>query len=235
MKMKKIILSTILLGSSIFANNLNIGDENTLDEVTMCGINSKIGELDGNSAGIFYLYHKYSNLFEKVKNDEFELGDTAEKYSKIFKEKIKNSCSKVKDKEFVLNLNAEFEKYNFSKKGFPIDGMKKESYVEFYSSLSSHAKVIFDNVDVEKNFISMSKDKAKKFIKSKKRYGDVDRRIMAKYYFTINSIETPIDNVVSATANSYIQQINDEFIHGNITKVEFIDQMTQKVLALVKY
>ncbi len=231
----KIIISTILLSSSIFANNLNIGDKNTLDEVTMCGINNKIDELDGNSAGIFYLYHKYSNLFEKVKNDEFELGDTAEKYSKIFKEKIKNSCSKIKDKEFVLNLNAEFKKYDFSKKGFPINGMEKESYVEFYSPLSADAKVVFDNIDTEKNFIAMSKDKAKKFIKSKKRYGNVDRRIMAKYYFTINSIETPIDNIVSATVNSYIRQIDDEYIHGKITKVEFLDIGTNKVLATVKY
>jgi hypothetical protein len=232
--MKKIILTTALLGvTTLFSGELNIADEKNLDDVTMCGLNKHIAEIDNSSMGLFYLHHKYSSLFYKVQNDEFELDETVEKYKKLFKAKLESSCDKVENKEFFLLLNAEFEKYNFSKKGFPIDGMKKGSYVSFSSPLA-YEKVQFDNIDIDKNFLPMSKDKAKAYIKSKKRYGDVDRSITAKYYFTINTVETSTDSVVSATADS-IDKIDGEIIHGKVTKVEFLDTKTKKVLGIQVY
>lgn len=219
----------------------------------MCGLQSKLSEISDNSLGYYYIYYKYYDLYSNIKDDEFTLGDATLKYSKIFKSKINESCNKIKNKEYVLNLRADLEKYNFDKQGFPISGMTTDSHVGFSSNLAD-AKLVFDNADNSKNFLAVPKNEAKEMLKNIKRtkkftdlgnghrieevapvgYGN-DRTILAKYYFTIESIDTPIDQIIAFSQNQMGSKIYNETIHAKATKVEYLNRYTKEILATQTY
>lgn len=245
--MKKIVLATAIISTiSLFGSQLNLNKESVLDEVTMCGLQSKVVEINDVSLGLYYTYNKYNDLYQNISENEFDLGDAVSKYSKIFKSKIKESCSAINNKMFILNLNADLKKYDFTRQGFPINGMTADSEVGFRGDLAE-AKLVFDNADNSKNFLPISKDKARSIMKKIKRsydnrglsldLGVSERTILAKYYYIIDKIDTPIANLVAYTipSNMSFDKIYDEIVHAKVLKVEYLNRYTNEVLHTQKY
>ena len=116
----------------------------------------------------------------------------------------------------------------------------KNSYINFYGqTLSSGIKISFDNVKDEGIFLTMNKDLAKQFVQKRKNsWGEINRKLIAKYYFKIRSVSTPNENIVECTyskgrANN-CYNLGETTVVGHIDKIEILDEKG-KIFTSVNY
>lgn len=223
--------------NKIMNNNvqIDIEDKTTIDMIGLYALKPKINELKNNKNELFNWYinsnQKLVDSFMKVKDDEFEVEDFKNKAYTDIINKI-NNVENFIGKESSFLLNVEFGEFNFDSNSFPISLLNKNSYVTFNGkSFLGSIELSFNNTNSENAYLEMEKLKAKEFIKSRKNtYGTVNRKLHAKYYFTIIKIdEYKIDRILRQTnfdkwTGSRISKIDSYLkVVGHINKIELLD------------
>jgi len=226
-EMKKIVIAGMLtIAVSLFAE-VNMNKTEVVDSIGLAGFKKSLSVIDKAAAGRWYLLRADRRKFNKVRGDEFEIDDAiTSAYSKF--------TTKVKEESFVgkasvLRLGAEFSKYDFKKKQFPISAMSKDSYISFNGSKlvgGGGMQLSFNNVNDTHSFLPMVKDDAKKFMKARKdSVGNIDRRVTAKYSYIIKSIESPAESINSCNERYRGCHVIDNVkVIGHITKLEILDK-----------
>jgi hypothetical protein len=232
--MKKVLIFLTLIASLLLAENINLDNSKIIDEIGVAGVYPKLKRLDPHAAGIWFLRGFYPAKWERVRNDEFELNDAINQAYNALKDYSKEKYHQYINKSGTLNLRIRFGKYNFKGHYFPLkDLMTKDSYVKFYGDrLIYHGDLFFENPGLAETKLYMKPSDAKIFLQSRKNsYGDVDRRLIAKYYYKIKKIDTDEKSINDNTVGYHDKPITK--IIGHIYKIEIIDQKTNKVLRTI--
>src|SRR5690606_2516048 len=108
-------------------------------------------------------------VWHRYKNDEFELQDKRDETVEIMKNKISSFSL---DEEFVIHTAFKFGDYDFEKQVFPLDALYPETYffdsdVRRAAGAFSHEYKVFFRNPGKVDFISMSKEDARGFVKSR--------------------------------------------------------------------
>jgi len=132
-----------------------------------------------------------ADVWNRYKNDEFELQDKRNDTVAIMKEAVSSFSL---DEQFSINTSFEFGEYDFSKQVFPLDAVNSNSYYErsrnWVGSFPEDFQVFFGNPD-KVGDISMAKDDAKRFLTSRKNSsGNVDRHVPAQLRFRIKKVRS---------------------------------------------
>lgn len=237
MKKSFILLSCV---SSLLFSDINLNDNKNVDKLAIAGLKENIASIDEKTAGLWYLNLVQYTKWDKVRNDEFEIQDAITGAYPIFKNNIEKNQELIGQSSEIL-LNVTFQDYDFSKESFQIANLAdKNSYIKFYGDrLSRGIKLSFDNVKDEGIFLTMNKDLAKQFVQKRKNsYGDINRKLIAKYYFKIRSISTPNENIIGCTYskgrtnNCYV--LDETTVVGHIDKIEILDEK-DKIITSVNY
>jgi hypothetical protein len=157
-----------------------------------------------------FLYRFDRTTFNKVKEDEFELGKILRKTS----QQIENTVDSLDFKTtYAITIKVELSEYDFEKKGFPfrlpeaitvLDKGFSEDKTAVYLVISN--SIIFQN-------LKMSEEQAKIFVQKRKdRYGNVDRTVYVKVNFFAE------DKISTFKSNSGDTR---EGITGTVTSLEF--------------
>jgi len=232
--MKKLFFAILALVSIVFAD-VNFNDKNTVDDIGIAGTYPNFKLLDPNAAGVWFLRGKFPAKWEKVKNDEFELHDAIQKAYNTLKSIAKPKYDEFINKNASILMSTRFGKYNFQTKSFPLEMMTKNSYFSYDGkNLVGTLDIYFDNTGEKEQKLLMPPKQAKTFLQQRKDSdGYVDRRIYAKYYFTIKKINTDVDTINSNTTNYWQYYNPDVKMIGHIYKIEIIDPKTNKVIATI--
>ncbi len=250
MKLRR-LLFTGILGLTVSLNALDFNNGKINDELYLASLNNVSGEIKsyGDSAVIWYL-DKYKNKeLQKYINDEFELDDLKIRTKKEFFEKIKEMNTKYMSKEFTLNARTTFDDYNFQGQYFPLKMAGKDSYYSFSGGAVipySGMKVFFENTNIEIEKLPMIKDKAKKFVKSKKdSYGNVNRELTAKYTLKIKLLDpntqyynyTRIKDciIIKGSSNKYTNNCDTKNLRVIVTIIKADIYDGNKLLHTIKY
>ena len=226
--MKKIVVAGMLsIAVSLFAD-VNLNDEKTCDKVALFGLQSTLSKVDKAAAGRWYLKLAQESKYSEVRNDEFELDGAIEEAYTALEKTVKDS-EKFVGQTGVLRLGSEFEKYDFKKQSFPISLMQKNSYINFSGEkLAAYRRSLvltFDNINPKNAHLPMVKTDAKAFMKSRKQNGYVNRKLTAKYTYTIKKVVSPTKNIESCRENFYgCDYLSDVSVVGHITKLEILDK-----------
>lgn len=223
-----------LLISCIFlnANEVDFNELKVLNEICLGGLGEHIQNSGNEDAfGLWYLYGYQRSKYDRVKNDEFERDDAIKSAYKIFVKKQKEYEGYIGENS-ILNLNITFGEYNFKEMNFPLATMTKSSFIRYnddpYDNQCS-GKLIFDNTKIENAILPMGKDEAKKFIqKRKSSSGSISRDLIAKYYYTIVSTETTMDET-NYSARPHVRVI------GHINKLEILDKKEKVLITYENY
>lgn len=187
--MKKIIIfvlmyiSTQLGAKPLMLDNLNI------ERLGAILVQEKVKEkaYDEDTLALWTLQYDYANKYQNTRNDEFEFEDAKIWALSSFKTEL-NKVEKFDENQlFTFNLNASMESYDFKENLFPVNALTSDSYINIRGSgrFTYNGTLVFDNATSDINHIPMIKEKAKAFIKSRKRNGHIDRSLSASYIFTI--------------------------------------------------
>jgi hypothetical protein len=228
--MKRLILTILLLISNLFAE-VNLHDSKIVDEIGIAGIYPNMKLLDKDAASIWFLRENYPAKWEKVKNDEFELHDAMDNAFNVLKSLIKEKYNDFINQKGVVNVLIGFDKYNFHDKYFPLETMTKDSYLTFGGDkFISSLYLYFDNTGDKEKKLYMQPKTAKTFLENKKdSWGNINRNVIAKYYFIIKKINTDVNSINQNSVDNYEDIIHTKVI-GHIYKIEIIDPKTNKVL-----
>jgi len=127
-------------------------------------------------------------VWQKYKNDEFELEEKRQQTIELMQQRIESFDL---NEEFTLRTSVEFEQYDFKTEEFPLTQLSGNSY--FYNSnnrVDSYAfarvyQVYFKNTDIFGN-LEMQKEDAKNFVQSKKTpTGRIKRALPMEIKFVI--------------------------------------------------
>jgi len=135
--MKKIILILIIYfmvtPTWSVAKELNLDNRKLVEQFGANILKEKIDSYDPQKLGLWYLKRKYSQKWNSVKNDEFELDDTKIWAFEQLKKRLE-SIEPIDEKaQYHLYLNARFGKYDFKHKRFPIKGaLIKRGYMSYW-------------------------------------------------------------------------------------------------------
>lgn len=158
-----------------------------------------------------------ADVWNRYKNDEFELEDKRNETTKIFRQRAE---AMNLGEPFVINAGTKFADYDFDNGLFPIEGPGPNSY--YYESLRSikgralpgRIKMFFTNPELVGD-LEMPKDDARAFLQSRKAYNGYVNRKMT---MTLKAVP------VSAEG--------DDVIKAKLVEVKLIDQeQSDKVLA----
>jgi hypothetical protein len=238
MKKSLLIVSMLLsIGANLYAE-VDLGKSETVDKIGLAGLIPAKSKLNEDAAGRWYLKNVLYKKYNQVRNDEFELNDAISSAYSEFINKIDSSKS-ILGETTSLASRSTFLKYNFKEGYFPIkEIINDKTYFTVYGhdvigNGSYNLKVFFDNTNPEHARLSLKKNIAKAFLKSRKdRWGRVNKRIILKYYFTIKEIKPTYSpkNINSCDENFNDCDILKGEIIGHITKLEIIDPTNNKVL-----
>ena len=229
--MKKIFIFVLLYISTQLCAKPLMLDKPNVERLAALLVQEKVKEkvYDEDALALWTLQHDYPNKYQNTRNDEFEFDDAKKWALSQFKTKL-NKVKKFDENQlFTFNLHASMESYDFKENIFPVNAIASDSYVNIQGNyrLASQGALVFSNATSDINHIPMPKEKAKEFIKSRKRYGNIDRRLTASYIFTIKEYkekspfkpENPMNIEVLATLKS----------------VEFKNSTTGKVIWKANY
>jgi len=147
-----------------------------------------------------YMETFYGEDFLKYKSDEFEFPDKLKSMIPLMQKHFSNLKS---DEIFIIRTSMKIDKYDFDKQWFPISGLNKNSYYKVDGSkcyrnndpdpgIHTAFKIYFNNPEIVKN-IKMKKEKAKVFIKKRKKdYGyeiSIDRTVYVNIFFKITGFK----------------------------------------------
>jgi len=233
MKKVLLILMVVLVVPS-FAEKLNLDDNKLVEKFGALILKDKLDIYDPDEFGQYVLEKDYRSKYQKVRNDEFELDDAKKWAFDKFKEKLNKVKPLDKNADYHLILGIKFQKYDFKNKRFPIDALTEGSYMQYGGkndivSSYSRSKLVFENATDDVNFIPMSKDEAKKFVKARKdKYGNVDRQLTAHYIYKIAEYK----EVDEFKPNG--RKMTLKFV-GKLKSVEFMDKKQKHVLKKVDF
>jgi len=236
--MKKLTILILMAGMvlPLFAERLNLGDPGLVERFGKHIVKDKIDLYDPDTLGLWVLQHDYRQKYNRVHNDEFELDD-AKKWAL---EKFKLKLSKLKpidpNAEYDLYLGGvSFGKYDFKEERFPLKGAIEEgTYMQYpgkdYIVKSWHDSILkFENATSKDNFIPMEKAEAKKFLRSRKdKYGNIDRRLVAHYVYTLVGYEEDEEFIPNS------KKMTIKF-KGKLKFVEFMDEKKKRVLRRIDF
>ncbi|WP_203299398.1 DUF4852 domain-containing protein [Marinobacter sediminum] len=157
-----------------------------------------------------YMYIYRNDVWDRYRNDEFELQDKRDETQEIMKSRIDSFDI---GEAFVINTSFDFGEYDFSNGIFPVESIGESAYFSEsrYNSKSfpSTYRVFFDNPEMIGD-LKMNKELAKSFLNSRKSsYGSVDRSINAKMEFVIIETKTnPRDLVAQLTKVTFYKDRN---------------------------
>jgi len=231
--MKKIFFVVLTLVSVISAE-VNFHDEATVDNIGIAGTYPNFRLLDSQAAGIWFLRGKFPAKWKRIKNDEFELNDAIQEAYNALKNIAKSKYNEFINKNASMILSVQFGKYDFKTKSFPLEMMTKNSYVRYNGkNLIRALHLYFDNTGEKERKLSIVPEQAKTFLQKRKgSYGYVDRKIYAKYYFTIKKLDTDVDTINSNVIDNWMIEAPNVKMIGHIYKIEIIDPKTNRVLAI---
>lgn len=131
-----------------------------------------------------------NDVWNRYRNDEFELQEKRHETIQMMKEKVSSFSL---GEEFVIYTKFEFGKYDFKNQLFPLDALSENVYFydKEWDSGSFPAKyvVYFENPSKVGN-IEMNKEEARTFIQRRKsRSGHIDREVGAKLQFVIAGLK----------------------------------------------
>ncbi|MCT7562160.1 DUF4852 domain-containing protein [Aliarcobacter butzleri] len=237
--MKKSVVLLSCLASFLFAD-IDFTNRKDVDKLAMAGLKDSINNIDEKSGGLWYLYRAQTTKWDKVKNDEFEIQDAISKAYPLFKNTIEKNQELI-GKQTVVLVGVNFQDYDFSKESFEIGNLLDEkSYLEFYGDeFSNGIKLSFDNTNAQGTFLAMNKEDAKQFVQKRKNsYGEVNRKLIAKYYFKIKSISSFDKNVIgcvySKGRTNNCNALSTSSVVGHIEKIEILDDKN-KVISTYSY
>jgi hypothetical protein len=184
--MKK-LFATIFLCASFLVPNAFAHDF-SWDNVMLAAVKLDPA-FDYQGAADTYMEIYTPEVWNSVKNDEFELQDKRDEAVKMLKDKVDSFSL---DEEFVIDTAMAFKDYDFDKGVFPVEKFDPNTY--FYVTNVQGGKfaykyqVFISNPDYVKD-LDMDKNAAKGFLQSRKNSaGAVDRTIGAKLRFRITKL-----------------------------------------------
>ena len=138
------------------------------------------------------------DVWNRVKNDEFELQDKRAEAVKIMKERVEAFSL---EEDFSIFIGIDFQDYNFEKGLFPIVKMNPNMYFKAHTyphgSFPFEYKVYFSNPQFFQD-IQMPKDEAKGFVQSRKASnGRVDRTLATEVRFRVTSLKNNREELVA--------------------------------------
>lgn len=185
--MKKIfylaLLCSLICSTNAIAHDLN------WDNLMMAAVKMQ-PQFDYEANVDSYMKIYRSDVWDRYKNDEFELQDKRNETIKMMKDKISSFSL---DEPFIIYTSFKFGSYDFDEQMFPLNSFAGNSYLveKRYNNWSfpKAYKVFFNNPE-RIGDINMEKEKAKKFLKKRKSsYGNVDRNVNAKIKFRITDLK----------------------------------------------
>jgi len=181
----KYILFFILVICTTTANAHNF----TWDNLVLAHAkNQSIFDYEQHVDSYMQIYRK--SVWERYKEDEFELEDKRQETIQMMKNKI---SSFNLNEEFIINTSIEFQKYNFKGQYYPLEGPQKGTY---YAETKNYTRgtflreyrVYFSNYNIVTG-VSIPKKEAKEFLQSRKNSrGTVDRDLPATIKFMIKNL-----------------------------------------------
>ncbi|ACV69793.1 DUF4852 domain-containing protein [Desulfohalobium retbaense] len=185
--MKKIfslaLLCALVCSTSAMAHDLN------WDNLMMAAVKMQPHfDYEANVDSYMKIYR--SDVWDRYKNDEFEIQDKRNETIKMMKDRFSSFSL---DEEFTIYTSLKFGSYDFDKQVFPLNSFSANSYLveRRYNNWSfpKAYKVFFINPE-KIGDINMEKDKAKNFLKKRKSsYGNVDRNVNAKIKFSVTDLK----------------------------------------------
>ena len=168
-------------------------DKSALEQIGALILKDKQDSYDSDTLGLHILKTDYSSKYKKVKNDEFELNDAKEWALNEFKEKVNTVDPITKNRDYSFSREVTLGKYDFKAERFPISDAINISFREYIpgkNKLVSGAKISFESLNNDINFIEIKKNEAKKLLKSRKSSnGHVNRHLTARYIYNIVEYE----------------------------------------------
>lgn len=133
------VLCTLMVSTSVMAHDLN------WDNLMIAAVKLQ-PQFDYEANVDSYMNIYRSDVWNRYRNDEFELQDKREETIKMMKERV---SSFPLNEEFVVYTSFEFGDYDFKKQIFPLDSLTEATY--FHASNWNHGsfpdtyKVFFSN------------------------------------------------------------------------------------------
>ncbi len=192
--MKKIFMASVFCVFSFF--NTTFAHDFSWTNLMLAAVKMQPHfDYDANVDSYMQMYRP--DVWNRYRNDEFELQDKREETIKIMKDRV---ASFSLNEEFVVHTVFKFGDYNFKKQLFPLDSLTantcfSESAPRHFGSFPYNYKLFFTNPS-RIGDIDMVKEDAKKFIQKRKdKYGSVNRRINAKLKFRIIKLKNGRDEL----------------------------------------
>lgn len=232
----------IFVSSMLFAE-VNFSDPIDIDKLAIAGLKTNIKNIDKSSAGLWYLVHLQSQKWDKFRNDEFEIDGAITQAYPLLINDIEKYQSFISSSTNIL-LSIEFGDYDFSKEGFPLNNLMSTKHWLQYTGKNvvrpygGDLHLVFENAN-NMHLLSMAKDEAKMFLQKRKSGSYVNRKLTAKYYFKILSIDTPYDEIIGCSYSKGDNRSCNSLkpkVTSLIEKIEIIDEKNKdKVLAVYNY
>lgn len=143
-----------------------------------------------------YMQIYMPDVWNRVKNDEFELHDKKAEAIKIMKERVEAFSL---EEDFSIFVGIDFQDYDFEKNVFPVVKMNPNMFFRAHNvrhgSFPFEYKVFFSNPQFFQD-IQMSKDEAKGFVQSRKSSnGQVDRTLATELRFRVTKLKNTRDEL----------------------------------------
>lgn len=183
------IITLVTICTSINAKVVDLTEKKEFSNLIYTHLSDLSNTLDKDLISEWFLSRYNLDIYKKVKNDEFEFESTKEDAYETLKELGKKYNDAYKTSNiFTSTIQARFGKYDFKQERFPIklyDGITTRGFPRMIKS----SPIIFTNNIKNKHFFNMNKSNAKVFIKKRKKSsGDVERKVLAKYFFKIKKV-----------------------------------------------
>jgi hypothetical protein len=227
------IVLTALLSVTLFAREWNLGDRRLVEDFGLGIMGKKFDLYDPDALAEWSLETYYPDKYLKTKDDEFEFDSAKQWALKALKKRISMIQLPSKRDLFHTNLNSKFGKYDFKNERFPVKGMTKESYLNYHGTgevVSSYnsSRLTFENADQNRNFLYMKKDQARRFLKKRNFNGYINREIIIRYTYTLESVK---ENNEFKPGHS---QMTLNFI-GKIKSMDIVDKKKNTVLQHIDF
>jgi len=234
--MKKLIVTILSLVSLAFAQ-INLNNGNVVDNIGIGGIYPNMKLVDFHAAGIWFLKNQFPAKWERVQNDEFESHKAINESSNTLKQLIPNYYKKYLNQKSIIDTQINFGQYNFNTKCYPLSGVvTKNMYFNFSgNNLINSLNLYFNNPPSEKEReLCMSSKHAEEFLNNRKdNWGNINRTLDIRYYFTIEKIHTSVDEINRYTTEGFGFMNPSVRLIGHIYKIEIIDPINKNILKTI--
>ena len=241
---KKIVFTICVIGvslSSMSAKEINIKDVDGLAWMTYKATRyPALLKYENRQEPMknWYMRTYHSDVYEKVKNDQFALDDVKEKYYVELIDKMKLlKVDKVSPNnyikgDFILNATGKIEKYDFKKKAFIInpeatDGISRTRNgrsFQYVGKPENRKLVLRSSIIISPHYLKIEKDDAKKLMKSLK-----DGRVLLKYKVSVIN-----PGILNRSTMNEVGPWVDFFANFRQSKAEVINPGTNEIIGIAQ-